>query len=88
MLSPAVQRRIQDAIDAGSEADRSAMRGRAEQRLDEQTALLRLRRLNPEERRDRQVALEFLTRLDATASGGGWFYRTKRRLQLAYRWRR
>jgi hypothetical protein len=83
MPSAALQRQIQAAIDAGSEAERSAMHRRAEERLEEQAAISRLRPLNAGERQDRQVALEFLRRLDAPARGG-WFSRSWRRMQLAY----
>ena len=87
MLSASIQQYIQNTIDAASEAERSAMRGRAERLLEEQAATRKLRSFNAWERRDRQVALEFLMRLDAMACGGGRLYRARRRVQLAFHWR-
>lgn len=82
MLSSAEQTQIQSLLDGASPDERMCLRAEAEDTLGYVNRLMGRTRLSPEDNKRAQVAIEILTRLDANERGGGWWYRTKRRIQL------
>ena len=58
------------------------MRGDAEATLAQVNYLMGQKVLNAEESKAAEIAIETLTRLEAKEKNGGWWFRTKRRLQL------
>jgi hypothetical protein len=81
-LSAAEQRRIQSTIDASSMWERRRMQQDAEATLAQLRAVMRDGPLSEDQRKAGEIALEMLTRLEATHLERGWWYRLKRRLQL------
>jgi hypothetical protein len=81
-LSAAEQRRIQRTIDAASVWERRRMQEDAEATLAQLRDVMRRGPLPKDRRKAGEVALEVLTRLEATHLEQGWWYRLKRRLQL------
>ena len=80
--SPLEQAEIQRAIDEADSAALDFLRHEAESKLHELNFVAGRKLLDKSERRAVDLAIEMLTRIDAVANGGGWWYRTKRRAQL------
>jgi len=82
MLSSSDQLAVQQLIDSSTEGELASLRQRAESSLAEANTISAVRLLSREESKAVNYAVEVLTRLDAKACGGGWWYRTKRRPQI------
>lgn len=79
--SGAEQQEIQAMIDASSTDDLKALKAKAEATL----AFVNLnmdRLLTADESKAADVSIEILVRIEATEKSGGWWFRTKRRMQL------
>lgn len=80
--SAAEQQRVQDLVDAADAQQRQELRQQAEERLLNLTGIMSSRLLTAEESKAADIAIEILARLDCLANNGGWWYRSKRRMQL------
>jgi hypothetical protein len=76
------QTHIQAMIDGSSAEQRLEYRRSAELTLAQINAIIGRKVLSREEKKAADLAIELLARLDATDKGGGWWFRTKRRLQI------
>jgi hypothetical protein len=81
-LSSSEQQRVQDLLDRATPQQRQALRSEAEAKLLAAGAAMAYGKLDAEESKAIYVAIEFITRLDCMASGGGWWCRSKRRVQV------
>lgn len=81
-ISAHEQNLVQVEIDMASETERKVMRERAEEILADANFVSGSRLLSHEESHAAEIAIEYLTRLDAIRLGKGWWFRTKRRMQL------
>lgn len=73
---------IQRMIDAASPQQRAELKSNAEATLGQVNVLMGQKALPREEGKAAGIAIEILVRLEAAEKGGGWWFRTKRRLQL------
>lgn len=73
---------MQTMIDSASAEERKQIRAEAEATLAALNVLMGQKYLSSEELHVGELAIEALTRLDATEFGKGWLYRAKRRVQL------
>jgi len=80
MLSTSEQLKIQDMIENASTEQLRQMRSDAEVILLTINSDQRL--WTSQEHKFVNYAVEVLTRIDAKSTGGGWWYRTKRRPQI------
>jgi hypothetical protein len=81
-LSSAELQRVESAVAAASPDLRLKMKGEAEATLAHVNKLMAQRLLSREENKAAEVAVEILVRIEAIATGRGWWFRSKRRLQL------
>lgn len=81
-LSAGEHESIQRLVDETSPARRRAMIGEAYGALIDYNSELGRRRFSRDEHKRAELDIERLVRLDAVETGGGWWFRTKRRLQL------
>ena len=81
-LSATDQQQVQDLIDAASPEQRREMKSEAEATLGQVNTLMGQKLLSRDENKAMEIAVEMLVRIDATEKGKGWFFRSKRRLQL------
>lgn len=78
----AEQGMVQALIDAATKEERQHLRVEAEATLAEINVLMGQKLLSREESKASDIAIETLTRLDATEQNKGWWYRARRRVQL------
>lgn len=81
-LSSGEQQTIEDMVAAASPDQRRNMRADAEAALSQINRLMGQRLLSREENKVAERAVEVLVRLEAIENGKGWWFRSKRRLQL------
>ncbi len=81
-LSGASQQTIEDMVAAASPNQRYIMRAEAEAALTQINTLMGQRLLSHEENKAAERAIEILVRLEAIEQGKGWWFRSKRRIQL------
>lgn len=82
-LSPQQHEHVQKLVDASSSEGAAELRANAENALHDINFVMGRRLLSAEERKESEIAIEILARLDARERGGGWWFRAKRRVQLA-----
>lgn len=82
LLSGREQQQIQVMVDTASTEERQEMCANAETTLSRANMLMSQKILSKEENKAVNVAIEVLMRVEATEKGKGWWFRTKRRLQL------
>ena len=81
-LSNAEHQEVQQMIDSASAEDRRNLQADAEATLANVNALMGQGLLSKEASKAGDIAIEILTRLEATEQGKGWWFRAKRRVQL------
>ncbi len=81
-LSSADQQQVQQMIEVSSAEERREMRVEAEVTLAQANALMGQKILSKEENKAIEISIEVLMRIEATEQGKGWWFRTKRRVQL------
>jgi hypothetical protein len=69
-------------VEAASAENRREMRAEAEATLAQVNALMGQLLLSKDDSKAGEIAIEILIRLEATERGKGWWFRTKRRIQL------
>ena len=80
-VSHAEHQEIQAMIDASSSDGLKDLKAKAEATLAHVNEHMS-RMLTADERKAADVAIEILVRIEATEKSGGWWFRTKRRMQL------
>jgi hypothetical protein len=70
-------------IDVASALERRCMQENAEAALAQLNAAMQRGSLSRDQRKAAEVAIEVLTRLEATRRRQGWWYRVRRRVRLA-----
>ena len=83
MLGREEQNLIQHQIDVADHDERKQLRLDAEGHLKHTAVLIRLDMFDKLARHESELAVETLMRLEATEQGKGWWFRTKRRVQIA-----
>lgn len=81
-LSTRDHQQVQQMIEAASAEDRREMRAEAETTLAQVNALMGQGLLSKQDSKAAEIAIEILMRFEATEQGKGWWFRTKRRIQL------
>ena len=81
-LSSADQQQVQQTIELASAGERRKMCAEAEATLAQINVLMGQKILSKEENKVCEIAIEILMRFEATEQGKGWWFRTKRRIQL------
>ena len=81
-LSTRDQQQVQQMVEAASAENRREMRAEAEATLAQVNALMGQLLLSKDDSKAGEIAIEILIRLEATERGKGWWFRTKRRIQL------
>lgn len=81
-LSGSEQQQIQVMVNTASKEERQEMCVNAETTLSRANMLMSQKIFSKEENKAVNVAIEVLMRVEATEKGKGWWFRTKRRLQL------
>ena len=81
-LSTRNQQQVQQMIEAASAQGRREMRAEAEATLAQVNVLMGQGILSKEDIKAAEIAIEILMRLEATEQGKGWWFRSKRRIQL------
>lgn len=83
MLTSTDHAYVQALVDRASTPDEmSRLRQEAESTLSMANAMMSAKILSSEENKAIALAIETLVRLEAKENGGGWWFRTRRRLQL------
>ena len=73
---------VQDMIDSSSAEGLNDLRLEAEATLSEVNVLMGQKILSKDENKAAEIAVEILTRIEATQKRKGWWFRAKRRVQL------
>jgi hypothetical protein len=81
-LSSAQQDHVQNIVDAATADERQQLTLNAEMTLLEINSVAATRVLDRQERVEAEYAIEMLVRLEATENQKGWWFRSKRRIQL------
>lgn len=81
-LSTRDHQQVQQMVENASADDRKKVHAEAEYTLARVNAIIGQRLLSKEDRKAAEIAIEILMRFEATEQGKGWWFRTKRRIQL------
>lgn len=81
-LSTREQDEVQTLIECSSPEELLGIKSNAEDTLQQINILMGQKILSHEENKEAQIAIETLLRIESTQQNKGWWFRTKRRLQL------
>jgi hypothetical protein len=81
-VTPTEQAEIQRFVDTCNPRELVALHGDMTDNIRRLSRIARHRLVTGEELKDANVALEFLTRVEAKQLGRGWWFRRRRRFQL------